>query len=228
MVFSIGDVKTLLGSFVESSTREIKDMRVGFFEMLAAGKNRRVDQLGKWRLGPQDRNLNRTIAEKADFVAAPLQCSHCSYRISFGLERTPDLVQANFDRFAQLFVCGLNADGRANVFYSRFDGLKCAVDTQIGRFAPELKKLLSRRIYGGGKIRGHWSGRCHEIVNQCAEKIENDGPNRHASTRSPRNPVVVLLSGCIINRTRYIFGMRKVLLIIAQPLMKKSSENGCQ
>jgi len=88
--------------------------------------------------------------------------------------------------------------------------------------------LLRRRIYGRGKIRGHWSGCCHEIVNQCAEKIENDGPNRHASTRSPRNPGMVLLSGCIINRTHYIFGMRKVLLIIAQPLMKKSSENGCQ
>ena len=195
VVFSIGDVKTLLGSFVESSTCEIKDMRVGFLEMLAARKNRRVDQLGKWRLGPQERNLDRTIAEKTDFVAAPLQCSQCSYRISFGLERTPDLVQPNFDRFSQFFVCGLNADGSANVFYSRFDGLKCAVDTQTGRFAPELKKLLRRRIYCRGEIRGHWSGRCREIVNQCAEEIENNGSNLHVSTRAPRSPAMVLLSG---------------------------------
>jgi hypothetical protein len=115
MVFSVRDVKTLLGNFAEAFTREIEDTRVGFFEMLAARKNGRVHQLGKWGLGPQDRNLNGTIAEKADFVATLLQGLQCSYRIWFGIERTPDLIQSNLDRFRHFFGCWLNADGSANV-----------------------------------------------------------------------------------------------------------------
>jgi hypothetical protein len=73
MVFSVRDVKTLLGNFAEAFNTRDRRYAVGFFEMLAARKNGRVYQLGKWGLGPQDRNLNGTIAEKADFVPTLLQ-----------------------------------------------------------------------------------------------------------------------------------------------------------
>src|SRR5689334_15941742 len=115
MVFSVRDVKTLLGNFAEPLTCEIEDTRVGFFEMLTTRKNRRVYPLGKWRLGPQDRNLNGTIAEKADFVATLLQSLQYRYRLWFGIERTPDLIQSNLDRFRHFFGRWLNAGGSANV-----------------------------------------------------------------------------------------------------------------
>lgn len=61
------------------------------------------------------------------------------------------------------------------------------------------------RVQSRGENRSHLAGGRDEIVNQGAEKIENDRSNRHASTRLPENSVTVLISGSIINRVRLYF-----------------------
>jgi hypothetical protein len=79
------------------------------------------------------------------------------------------------------------------VFYGCFDRLKCAVDAETRRVAPELNKSFVRRIYGDREIRSHWTGRGDEIVNQRAEEIENNRSDRHGSTHLMGNSVVAVI-----------------------------------
>src|SRR5215470_16378591 len=127
MILSVSDIDALRGSFGEALARELKNTWVRFFEMLAAGKNRCIDQFGQRGFGPEDRDLDGAIAQKSDFVALVLQFLQRRYRVRFRFECLPDLGQPDFDSLRQFFGCGLNTDASANVFYRCFDRLKGAI-----------------------------------------------------------------------------------------------------